>query len=80
MFNAGNPGISQDRRKVTGAEITPSSTYEDQSMIIFKACVRCHGDIHLKEDEHGKFLDCLQCGAIRNVPRSIEIASLPDIA
>ena len=49
-------------------------------MIIFKACVRCQGDIHLKEDEHGKFFDCLQCGATTDLPRSIDLASLPDIA
>ena len=49
-------------------------------MIIFKGCARCQGDVHLKEDEHGQFLDCLQCGAITYVPTEIDLISLPDIA
>jgi hypothetical protein len=49
-------------------------------MIVLNSCIRCHGDVHLKNDHYGQFLSCLQCGAVTDVPERIEIASFPDIA
>ncbi|MBI4201020.1 MAG: hypothetical protein HY531_01870 [Chloroflexi bacterium] len=31
-------------------------------MIYFKACPRCHGDMHLSKDQYGQYLECIQCG------------------
>ena len=36
-------------------------------MIYFKGCPRCHGDINLAEDMFGKYLNCLQCGYMRDL-------------
>ena len=49
-------------------------------MIIFKSCVRCHGDVYVRDDQHGQFLECLQCGATTDVPVQSEVESLPEIA
>lgn len=49
-------------------------------MIVFKSCVRCQGDIHVKEDQHGQYLDCLQCGAVTDVPTRVIIAAESQIA
>ena len=52
-------------------------------MIIYKACIRCNGDVHLKDDQFGQFLDCLQCGATFDVPKRIDVSradSFADVA
>ena len=36
-------------------------------MIYFKDCPRCKGDMYLAEDIFGKYLNCLQCGYLRDV-------------
>lgn len=36
-------------------------------MIRFKACPKCHGDLYLAEDIHGQFLNCIQCGYLRDL-------------
>jgi hypothetical protein len=38
------------------------------TMIKFKACPRCRGDIHIAEDIFGKYLSCLQCGYLKDLP------------
>ncbi len=35
-------------------------------MIKFKVCPRCSGDLYLNEDMFGKYLNCLQCGYIKD--------------
>ena len=30
--------------------------------VYFRACPRCHGDVHIKEDMYGQYKECLQCG------------------
>ncbi len=37
-------------------------------MINFKACPKCRGDIHVAEDIFGKYLSCLQCGYLKDLP------------
>ena len=49
-------------------------------MIVFKSCIRCHGDVNINNDHYGQFLSCLQCGAVTDVPERIDVTSLPDIA
>jgi ssDNA-binding Zn-finger/Zn-ribbon topoisomerase 1 len=52
------------------------------TMIKFKACPKCHGDLHLGEDMFGKYFNCLQCGYLRDVeaPRSEPKAAPADPA
>ena len=35
-------------------------------MIKFKVCPRCNGDLYLNEDIFGKYLNCLQCGYMKD--------------
>ena len=36
------------------------------AMIKFKVCPRCHGDLYLNEDIFGKYVNCLQCGYMKD--------------
>ena len=49
-------------------------------MIVFKSCIRCQGDVHLKVAQYGQYLNCLQCGSTTEVTERIDLTSLPDIA
>ncbi len=33
----------------------------------FKACPKCQGDLQLKRDIYGMFINCLQCGLQRDL-------------
>ncbi len=44
-------------------------------MFYFKACPKCHGDLYLDSDGYGTFIECLQCGWLRDlVDRKIGMA------
>jgi len=49
-------------------------------MIVFKSCVHCQGDAHAKSDQYREYLDCLQCGAMTNVPNRIDFGVRTEIA
>ena len=49
-------------------------------MIVFKSCVRCQGDVHVKSDQHGEYLDFLQCGATTDIPNRIDFGVRAEIA
>lgn len=49
-------------------------------MIVFKSCVRCQADVHVKSDQHGEYLDCLQCGATTDIPNRIDFGVRAEIA
>ena len=36
-------------------------------MLFLKACPKCHGDMYVNRDVYGKFIECLQCGLLRDV-------------
>ncbi len=36
-------------------------------MIKFKVCPRCNGDLYLNQDNFGKYVNCLQCGYMKDV-------------
>ena len=36
-------------------------------MIQLKACPKCQGDFYVTEDSFGKFLNCFQCGFIKDL-------------
>lgn len=33
-----------------------------------KACPKCHGDLALEQDIHGWFVQCMQCGLLKEIP------------
>ena len=37
-------------------------------MINLKACPKCHGDLSLQKDQYGRYLSCLQCGYLKELP------------
>ncbi len=37
-------------------------------MLRKESCRRCAGDMYRQSDLHGQFLNCLQCGAIVDLP------------
>ncbi len=36
-------------------------------MFFFKGCPKCHGDLYVDGDSYGAFVECLQCGLLRDV-------------
>ncbi len=36
-------------------------------MMFCKACPKCNGDVYVYHDLYGAFLQCLQCGLLRDV-------------
>ena len=42
-------------------------------MIRFKACPKCGGDLYVNKDIHGDFLNCLQCGYLKDLTEETEI-------
>jgi len=36
-------------------------------MIKFKGCPKCGGDLQLGDDRYGMFLNCLQCGYLKDL-------------
>jgi DNA-directed RNA polymerase subunit M/transcription elongation factor TFIIS len=37
-------------------------------MIKLKACPKCHGDLYLERDQYGRYMSCLQCGYLTELP------------
>ena len=37
-------------------------------MITFKGCPKCHGDLYLSKDMYDKYISCLQCGYMKDLP------------
>jgi ssDNA-binding Zn-finger/Zn-ribbon topoisomerase 1 len=47
-------------------------------MIKFKGCPKCGGDLQLGEDMYGKFVNCLQCGYLKDVlPEGLKAPKQP---
>ena len=44
-------------------------------MFFFKACQKCHGDMFIDQDQYGTFLECLQCGSLRDLQLTKEFDS-----
>ncbi len=36
-------------------------------MLKLKGCPKCGGDLHSGEDRYGKFLNCMQCGYLKDL-------------
>ncbi len=41
-------------------------------MMYFKECPKCHGDLIAGEDMHGRYLSCIQCGYLKDIPNESE--------
>ena len=41
-------------------------------MLYFKACPRCHGDLHVTSDMYGSYKQCLQCGHMIDLDQETE--------
>lgn len=39
-------------------------------MFRLKSCPKCRGDLYLGEDIFGKYLNCLQCGLVRDLGKN----------
>ena len=39
-------------------------------MVGFRACPRCHGDVHDKRDKYGEYVECIQCGYVLDVVKA----------
>ncbi len=35
----------------------------------YKACPKCHGDLALGQDIYGWYVQCMQCGLLKEVPK-----------
>ena len=44
------------------------------AMIKFKSCPKCGGDLSLAQDIFGKYLSCLQCGYLKDIPDERTVA------
>ena len=40
-------------------------------MIKLKGCPKCHGDLYLETDRYGRYMTCLQCGYLMELPREL---------
>ena len=46
-------------------------------MLYFKACPRCEGDINVRTDWYGEYMECLQCGWSKDTDQDV-ISRLSD--
>ena len=46
-------------------------------LILFKACPRCNGDLHVNSDMYGRYVECLQCGYLVEYSEEL-VATLTD--
>ena len=37
-------------------------------MMLFKACQRCGGDLRETSDIYGRYMQCIQCGNVKDLP------------
>ena len=42
-------------------------------MLLFKACPRCAGDMHISGDLYGDYKVCLQCGMMQEIEKKSDI-------
>ena len=41
-------------------------------MLQLKGCPRCAGDLHSNQDLYGNYVECLQCGYMKDLPEPSE--------
>lgn len=38
-------------------------------MLMLKSCPRCHGDLNVDRDMYGPYVECIQCGYVKDLDR-----------
>ena len=38
-------------------------------MLLFRACPRCQGDMHVNSDIYGDYKECLMCGLMQDIEK-----------
>lgn len=46
-------------------------------MMLFKACQRCAGDLRETSDIYGRYMQCIQCGNVMDIPTEKVAVALP---
>ncbi len=47
-------------------------------MLFFKSCPKCGtGDLRKESDHYGPYLQCVQCGFMRDIPAPVVVAAEP---
>ncbi len=47
-------------------------------MLLFKACPRCEGDMHVSGDIYGDYKECLMCGLMVDIAKDDDMLSMVD--
>ena len=47
---------------------------KEATMMMFKACPRCGGDLRESSDMYGSYVTCIQCGHLADIPEQQEVA------
>ena len=55
----------------------PDPDLKEVNVVYLKGCPRCHGDMHLDGDAYGRYLQCLQCGYLRDIAGGVAAVAAP---
>jgi len=47
--------------------------------MLFKACPRCKGDMHVNRDIYGDYKECLYCGFMEDIPNEDALLAAPAV-
>ena len=45
-------------------------------MLLFKACPRCEGDMHVSGDIYGDYKECLMCGLMVDIAKDDDVLTV----
>ncbi len=51
----------------TNDKAPDGASKEVDSMLLFKSCPRCRGDMYVNRDIYGEYKECLSCGMMADV-------------
>jgi hydrogenase maturation factor HypF (carbamoyltransferase family) len=52
-----------------------TSDRKEATMMMFKACPRCGGDLRESADIYGNYVSCIQCGHLADIPEQQGVAA-----
>ena len=67
----GDAVIERERRSELGAA---GEEAEMATFMLFKACPRCGGDMHVSGDIYGPYNKCVQCGHTADLPTEADLS------